>query len=178
MKRGFLQALGLDVEVINKIMAEHGNTINSLQSINESNQDTIRDLQASLKVFEGVDVDDLKKQIADLQAESERKVNDLKIQYAIESALSGVKHKELLTKQVDMSKIKVDKDGQVKGLDEQVAGFKETYKEFFTSEDANKITGYKPANPEKLNISNSYDSLINRADSMSADEIADVFKNL
>lgn len=39
-----------------------------------------------------------------------------------------------------MEKIKVDKNGNVKGVEEQIAAFKETYKEFFTSEQANKVT--------------------------------------
>lgn len=53
MKRSFLQSLGLESEIIDKIMAEHGNTINSLQSINETHQETIKDLQGKLKTFEG-----------------------------------------------------------------------------------------------------------------------------
>mgnify|MGYP002507164764 CR=1 FL=1 len=174
MKRKFLTDLGLESNLIDKIMAEYGNSINTLQSINESSQDTINNLKTQLKEYEGVNIDDLNKQISNLTKEKD----NIKIDYAIESALSGVKHKELLKGQFDLSKIKLDKEGNVKGVDEQLSDIKETYKDFFESEQQSKTTGYVPVNPETPKSINSYDSVVNNADNMTAEEVANMFNNI
>ena len=121
MKRKFLVDLGLEADVIDKIMAEYGNSINTIQSISETHQDTIKDLTEKLEKFKEVDIDDLNSQIANLTKEKENIV----INNAIETALNGVKHKELLKGQFDLSKIKLDKDGNIKGIDEQLTTIKE-----------------------------------------------------
>ena len=88
MKRKFLVDLGLEADVIDKIMTEYGISINAIQSISETHKDTIKDLQEKLEKFKGVDIDDLNSQIANLTKEKENIV----INNAIEAVLNGVKH--------------------------------------------------------------------------------------
>ena len=161
MKRKFLVDLGLEADVIDKIMAEYGNSINTIQSINETHQDTIKDLQDKLEKFKEVDIDDLNSQIANLTKEKETIV----INNAIETALNGVKHKELLKGQFDLSKIKLDKEGNVKGIDEQ-------------GQTGQAQSGYIPANPEPAKQVDTYDNLINNATNMTAEQIAEVFNKI
>lgn len=175
MKRKFLVDLGLEADVIDKIMAEYGISINAIQSISETHEDTIKDLQEKLEKFKGVDIDDLNSQIANLTKEKENIV----INNAIETALNGVKHKELLKGQFDLSKIKLDKDGNVKGIDEQLTNIKENYKDFFEQgQKAQAQSGYIPANPEPIKQVDTYDNLINNATNMTAEQIAEVFNKI
>ena len=61
MNREFLEKLGLEKEVIDKVMAEHGKTIQSIKpddyddikAENKTLKDTVADLQKSMKDFEG-----------------------------------------------------------------------------------------------------------------------------
>ena len=61
MNREFLEGLGLEKEVINKVMAEHGKTIQSVKPEdyddikldNKTLKDTVTALENSLKDFEG-----------------------------------------------------------------------------------------------------------------------------
>ena len=61
MNRKFLEELGLEKEVIDKVMAEHGKTIQSIKpddyddikAENKTLNDTVVDLQKSMKDFEG-----------------------------------------------------------------------------------------------------------------------------
>lgn len=175
MKRKFLVDLGLEADVIDKIMAEYGISINAIQSISETHEDTIKDLQEKLEKFKGVDIDDLNSQIANLTKEKETIV----INNAIETALNGVKHKELLKGQFDLSKIKLDKDGNVKGIDEQLTTIKENYKDFFEQGQTGQAqSGYIPANPEPPKQVDTYDNLINNATNMTAEQIAEAFNKI
>ena len=175
MKRKFLVDLGLEADVIDKIMAEYGNSINTIQSISETHQDTIKDLTEKLEKFKEVDIDDLNSQIANLTKEKETIV----INNAIETALNGVKHKELLKGQFDLSKIKLDKDGNVKGIDDQLTTIKENYKDFFEVEQpAQPQGGYIPANPEPAKQVDTYDNLMNNATNMTAEQIAEAFNKI
>ncbi len=61
MNREFLENLGLEKETIEKVMAEHGKTIQSIKpddyddikAENKTLKDTVADLQKSMKDFEG-----------------------------------------------------------------------------------------------------------------------------
>ncbi len=69
------------------------------------------------------------KQIADLQAENtkakeshEAEMNQLKVDFAVEKALTGAKAKNVKAVKalLDLSEAKFDKEGNVKGLQEQI----------------------------------------------------------
>lgn len=146
MKRAFLTGLGLDTDIVDKIMAEHGLTVNSLNDTISTITRERDEATVSLKKFDGVDVEALKNAEKTLKEEYEGKLNGMRIDVALEKALAAakVKHPDLLITKFDRSKIKADKEGNFTGIDEQVTGFKETYKDMFDV----TVAGSDPANPE------------------------------
>jgi len=103
---------------------------------NETLQKTIKDHEETIKT-----------QKADYDA----KVKNLTLDSAIEKALTGAKakHSDLLSTKIDREKLLISEDGKVSGLDEQLKGLKETYKDLFEE----KISGATPANPENGGMS-------------------------
>lgn len=190
MKTEFLKSLGLNEEQIKSIMAENGKDIEAEKEkakaisteldstktqLAESNK-TIADikknnvdneaLQAKVKEYE----DTIKNQKVDYEA----KVRNLTLDSAIEKALtsSKAKHSDLLSTKIDREKLLISEDGKVTGLDEQLKGLKETYKDLFEE----KISGPTPANPEGGSKgNNTYEALMANADNMSAEEVAAQF---
>lgn len=65
--------------------------------------------------------------------EIETKYMNLKKEYAVKDALAaaGAKHSDLLIHRLDMSKI-VEREGKFEGIDEQMKGLKEAYKDLFS----------------------------------------------
>ncbi len=126
---------------------------------NETLQKTIKDHEETIKT-----------QKADYDA----KVRNLTLDSAIEKALtvSKAKHTDLLSARIDRDKLLISADGKVSGLDEQLKGLKETYKDLFEE----KLSGREPANPETGSSSNNtYAALMANADNMSAEEVAAQF---
>ncbi|MDU3018593.1 MAG: phage scaffolding protein [Clostridium perfringens] len=193
MKRKFLEDLGLEKEVIDKIMAENGsdieaekaktvevttklesansqlkeanNTITNLKKNNSNNEE----LQAKVKEYENT--------IKTQKTEYETKVRNLTLDSAINNALTKAKakHSDLLASKFDRDKLVINEDGTVTGLDEQLKGFKETYKDMFEV----TLGGATPPNPEnKPTVGNSWEDFINNADNMSAEQIAEAYSNL
>ena len=82
-----IMAEGLEKDTIDKIMAENGNDINSTKQKIESERDNYKEqleaAQKTLKGFEGVDVNDLQSKIVnDLQSKITALQNDGKCCYA------------------------------------------------------------------------------------------------
>ena len=65
-------------------------------------------------------------------------IRNLTLDGAIEKALSGAKakHVDLLSTKIDREKLIISEDGKISGLDEQLTGLKETYKDLFEEEKA------------------------------------------
>lgn len=146
MNRTFLKGLGLEQEAIDSIMAEYGKGVESLKGqVTTLTQERDTATEA-LKAYDGVDIEALKNANESLKEEYEGKIKNMKISGAIEKALTGAKakHADLLIDKFNREKIKIDKEGNVSGIDEQLNSFKETYKDLFTSE----VTGKEPNNPE------------------------------
>ncbi len=153
MNRTFLKGLGLEQEAIDSIMVEYGRNVTELNdkidTLNKKNEDTQKLLNTaneSLKSFEGVDIEALKNASETLKNEYEGKIRDMQVRGAIEKALVGAKakHTDLLIDKFDKEKIKIDKDGNITGIDEQLNGFKESYKDLFTVD----VQGQNPNNPD------------------------------
>lgn len=96
-------------------------------------------------------VEDLQKQLTDAleknkkdKKEYDDKIADMKLNAAIEKALSNALHPELMSGKIDKSKLKINDDDTILGLDEQVKALKGTYKDMFKPDK----TGASPANPE------------------------------
>lgn len=162
MKRKFLEELGLEKEVIDKIMAENGNDINAAKADYESlkqqletanQQVTERDKQLEQLKKNAGDNEELSSKIAELQAENketkakyEADLKELKLSAAIQTSLVGKVHdEELVSSLFDKSKLILSEDGKVTGLEEQLKQLKET-KGFLFKEEVKEPpkTNYRP----------------------------------
>lgn len=161
MKREVLKNLGLTDEVIEKIMAEHGSSVNSLkgkqtelegQVAEYKKQLSERDKQLdSLKKTAG-DSEVLAQQIAELQAANkqttadyEAKIKQLGIENAVNLALttSGAKNPKAVKALLNLENAKMDGDVVV-GLAEQLTKLKETDSYMFNVEQKPNIQGTQP----------------------------------
>lgn len=190
MKTEFLKGLGLTEEQIKSVMAENGKDIevekekskasiteleDTKTQLSEANK-TITDLKKNNVDNEALQtkVKEYENTIKTQKADYEAKVRNLTLDSAIEKALTGAKakHTDLLSTKIDREKLLISEDGKVSGLDEQLKGLKETYKDLFEE----KISGATPANPEGgTKGNNTYEALMANADNMSAEEVAAQF---
>lgn len=104
MQRKFLEELGLEKEVIDKIMSENGKDIENSKHRIEAERDNyktqLETAQAALKEFEGVDVKELNGKISQLTAdlsakdsEYRAKIADMEFGSILDAAISGSKAK-------------------------------------------------------------------------------------
>ena len=123
MKREFLEALGLDKEIVDKIMTENGNDINKTKEKLEAERDNYKSqletAQNALKDFEGVDVKELKGKIdtltADLTAketEYQTKLADMEFNSKLDSLItsSGARNAKAVKALLDLESIKSSKN--------------------------------------------------------------------
>lgn len=162
MKRKFLEDLGLEKEVIDKIMAENGNDINVVKSEQESLKQQLEAVNQQLSERDD-QLEDLKKnsgnnaelkaQLETLQAENkaakeqyEAEMKNLKLETAIKLAVGETaQDADLVAGLFDKSKLVLSEDGKVSGLDEQLKTLKEE-KAFLFKVDTNLIqkSSYAP----------------------------------
>lgn len=107
-------------------------TITDLKKNNSDNEE----LQNKVKEYEN----NIKSQKEDYDA----KIRNLTLDGAIEKALAGAKakHSDLLSSKIDREKLIIGEDGKVVGLDEQLSGLKESYKDLFEA----TVSGTTPNN--------------------------------
>ena len=164
MKRKFLEDLGLEPEVIQKIMDENGKYDTKLKAklddLTEQiavKETTIAEKNNKIAELEKVDVEAIKKEQFDLgKAEGSKEIEVFKKQNALDKALSQYKAKDtsILSKMLDMEKVKYDDNFEiVEGLEEQVNTLKESHDYLFENDKplpqfSNEI------NPPKANLSN------------------------
>ena len=142
MTRKQLEDLGLTKEQADSIMKINGDDIENakgtaateiknLQTEVEWLKTQVGDRDKQLETLKASAGDnaDLKKQIEDLQTENatakanhESELNQLKIDFAVEKALTGAKAKNIKAVKalLELNDAKLDKDGNVKGLAEQI----------------------------------------------------------
>ena len=148
MERKFLEDLGLEKDAIDKIMAENGKDIEAekakitaeTEKLTKANE-TIKALQETVKKFDGVDVEKLKKDLADAETKYNTELSAIKLNNALEMAL--IKGKAKNTKAVkallDTESIKLDGD-KLLGLEEQLAKLKTDNSYLFEEEKADDTT--------------------------------------
>lgn len=100
------------------------------------------------------DVEAMKKQIETLQVENKQKdevhaaeIKQLKINNAIESALTGAKAKNITAVKAllkDMEKAELQEDGTIKGLAEQITALQKSDAYLFEAKASTKFKGAKP----------------------------------
>lgn len=142
MTKKQLEDLGLSKQQIDSVMKineddiknEKSNSLTQIQNLQTENdglknQVSDRDKQLETLKTSAGDNEALTKQIADLQAENtkakesyEAEMNQLKVDFAVEKALSEAKAKNIKAVKalLDLSDAKFDKEGNVKGLQEQI----------------------------------------------------------
>lgn len=111
---------------------------------------TIKELQEKVKKFDGVDVDALKNQAAELEKSYNAKISTMQKESALKFALIDKAHDPGdIIKLLDLSKIDLDDAGNLKtSIDDLVKPFKESKPYLFKEEKAEPgdISGAKPAN--------------------------------
>lgn len=142
MTRKQLEDLGLTKEQADSVMKINGDDIENakgtaateiknLQTEVDGLKTQVGDRDKQLETLKASvgDNADLKKQIEDLQTENatakanhESELNQLKIDFAVEKALTGAKAKNIKAVKalLELDDAKLDKDGNVKGLAEQI----------------------------------------------------------
>lgn len=153
MKREFLKELGLSEEQVNSVMAEHGKTMNALnvklsaaeesvKALNEqiaARDKDIKDLKKS-----ATDNEDLSQRYSDLEAkykqeksDFDKKIADTKLDHAIDMSLVGKVHDSSIVRSLlDRSKLAFDEQGNLTGLDDQLAPLQESKGFLFIQEGA------------------------------------------
>jgi DNA repair exonuclease SbcCD ATPase subunit len=164
MKREFLKELGLEDDVISKIMAEHGKTVNSLKD----DADKVDTLEAQLQDLKG-EIKDRDKQLEELADKAKgneellKEINDLKdlndktakdyqeklnqqaFDFALERSLADVKAKnpKAVKALLDTEAIKFDGD-KLLGLEEQLKTLQESDSYLFGDGEPAGLKGRKP----------------------------------
>ena len=145
MKRKFLEDLGLEADVVEKIIIENGKDTTALKAkvddLTEQiavKETTIAEKNNKIAELEKVDVEAIKKQAREEGlAEGSKEVEVFKKQSALDKALSKYKAKDtsILSKMLDMEKVKYDDNFEiVEGLEEQVNTLKGSHDYLFEND--------------------------------------------
>lgn len=133
MKRDFLKDLGIDEEVINKIMAENGKDINNAKGESEKLSAEIEQLKKELeganatlekvKDYDNVkaDVEKYKAEAEKSKTEYEKRISDMELEGKIKDFTSGKKFVNDLTRDAINNSLKTalnDEANKGKSLDE------------------------------------------------------------
>lgn len=165
MKRKFLEDLGLEKEVIDKILDENSSDIGAIKEElttvtkeKEKLESDIAERNAQLETLKesAGSVDDLKAQIAKLQSDNAAKdkahkaeMDAFKIDTAVDKAIAGAKGKNIkaIKALLNMAEIKLDKDGNVVGFSEQLENLMKAddSKFLFDTPQDPSLQGFNPA---------------------------------
>lgn len=158
LKREFLKELGLEDEAINKIMAEHGKTVEgskskleTFKSENEALKSQIEGTQSKLKEFESMDIDGIKKATEELKVKYEsdtkalsEKLSKQSYEFSAKEYLNNYKYANELTQKAVynefMSKEFKLEDGKFLGADEFLKGLQESQPTAFITDTKNEPT--------------------------------------
>ncbi len=157
MNRDFLEKLGLPKDQVDQIMAEHGKTVQTTQAKLTTAEDRVKALEGDLGNANKL-VGDLKKETKDTKelqdkiTEYEKKVSDLEVERAkdrktskLKDALTAAGANDIEYMMFKLGDVELDKEGNVKDLDNRVKVLKETNPTFFKKEELPP----DPKNPAK-----------------------------
>ena len=174
MKRKFLEDMGLTKEQVDQILDEISQDIGKAKGDAEKVQTKLTTAESEITTLKGQlaerneqletlknstgDVEGMKKQIADLQADNKAKdeahaaeIKTLKVNTAIDAALTAAKAKN--TKAVkalldlDINKAELSDDGSIKGLDDLIKKLQGAEDSKFLFDTETKKTTMKGAKP-------------------------------
>ena len=124
-----LTALGITEEQANKVLEQHTAELTAEQQkytdLNaelETAKCTISELTDKVKAFDGEDIEGLKKATSDWESKYNADIAALKLDKALELSLAGAKARDvdIVKSQLDSSLLKLDDDGKITGLTEQL----------------------------------------------------------
>ena len=149
MTREFLKQLGIeDKTVIDSIMDENGKDINAektkfadYETLKTQLSDANKKIEEFGKLdFDGVKAmaDDYKAKFEQAQADSKKQLEELQFNHALDSALGGAKAKSIKAVKalLETDKLKLNKDGSLTGLSEQLEKIKSENDYLFETENA------------------------------------------
>ena len=153
MDRNFLKQLELDGDVIDKIMDEHGSSVNSLKDQLATKKDEAKNLKSErdeLKTKVG-DTQDKEDKINSLQSqydEAQKQIDDYKAKLSNQSLEKDILQRipdaydvnDVLSL-IDKSKFEYDDEGNINNIDDVINGFKETKSHLFKSDGATGTQG-------------------------------------
>ncbi len=136
MERKFLEDLGLEKEVVDKIIAEHGKSIQAEQSKTEDKEKELdlvngklKDANKAIKSYKDMDIDKIKESAEKWEQDyktSQKELEKFKNETTLNNALRDYDSidVELLEKAIDKDALKFTDDG-ITGLKEQIDKIKE-----------------------------------------------------
>lgn len=151
-------AIKINGDDIENARATYQLEVENLQTEVEGLKTQVSDRDKQLETLKASagDDEDLQKQIADLQADNakakethESEITQLKVDFAVEKALTGAKAKNIKAVKalLDLEDAKLDKEGNVKGLSEQIEKLTtadDTKFLFDTSQQPPTFKGFQP----------------------------------
>lgn len=147
MTREFLKQLGIeDKTVIDSIMDENGKDINS-EKAKFGDYDSLKTQlsEANKKIeefgkldFDGVKAmaDDYKAKFEQAQADSKKQLEEMQFNHALDGALTSSKARNIkaIRALLEIDKLKLNKDGSITGLNEQLEALKKDSAYLFEAE--------------------------------------------
>lgn len=162
MQRKFLEDLGLEKEIVDKIMAENGSDIEKTKSKLETERDGYKEqletAQNALKEFDGVDVNEMKEKISQLtadmaakDAEHQARIADIEFNSALDTALTASKARnaKAVKALLDLDKLKTSKN-QTEDIKTALEAVKAENDYLFVSE--NKGEPFHPIGADGANV--------------------------
>lgn len=165
MTREFLVKLNVEEAAIDKIMAEHGKSIQRYKEAEtelETKKQEVKDLENQLRerdkqleLLKSIDAQGLEEKIKELQTENEaskkayeKRIKEIMFDHALDEELAKAKAKNLKAVKalIELESIEF-KDGVLKGAEEQIKTIKKENDYLFEKEEKHKthIDGAKPA---------------------------------
>ncbi len=154
MERKFLEELGIGKELVDKVMEEHGKSIQAEQDKTASKDAELAamvkangELEAALKNLDGEKPEDVEQALADLRAQHDTEISKIRRDNALNLALvkSKAKRPEAVRALLNMDAIKLDGEVLI-GLENQLKELKES--DAYLFEDENAIEKRKDSGTE------------------------------
>lgn len=162
MQRKFLEDLGIEKEVIDKIMAENGKDIEAEKGkalgVNEqvkNLESQLEEVNKQIQAYKDMNVDEIKASASEWENKYNQILEDnqkIKNDSLLEKALSGSNTVDidLLKKTINFDDLKF-KDNEVIGLDNQLKELKESKPYLFKVDESKEDEKYKGYEPDPSN---------------------------
>ncbi|MGT2959312.1 phage scaffolding protein [Streptococcus bovimastitidis] len=136
MKREFLAGLELSEEVIDKIMAEHGKTVQGVQTKLDESESKLEQANSTLDTLKknNKDNEELQNELKtykDKVVELEAQAVETARKQVIKDALGNAKALDVDYLMYKLGEVETDKDGNIVDLDNKIKDLQSNYPKFF-----------------------------------------------